>query len=227
MRNYDERRVCFITCVNDERVYEEACLYLRQLQLPAGMELQLLPVRGAASMCAGYNQAMRQSSARYKVYLHQDVFLTQRDFIRRMLALFAADAGIGMMGLTGCQALPATGVWWGAERRYGKVYHAYEPESLELMDFGPVPSPFCEAAAIDGLLMATQYDLPWREEVFTGWHFYDISQSQEFWRQGLRVVIPEQAEAWCVHACGEKDLGADYWQYRDAFFDLYGSRRKT
>ena len=227
MRSYDEQRICLITCVNDERVYEEACLYFRQLLLPAGMKLELLPVRGAASMASGYNVAMRQSDARYKVYLHQDVFLTQRDFLCRMHAIFAADAGIGMQGLAGCQALPASGVWWGAARRYGRVYHAYEPESLELMDFGAVPPPFCEAAAIDGLLMATQYDLPWREEVFTGWHFYDISQSQEFWRHDLRVVIPAQQEAWCVHACGEKDLGEDYWRYRDAFFALYGNTRRV
>ena len=47
MESYDEHKVCFITCVNDERVYEECCLYLEQLELPAGMERQLLAMRGA------------------------------------------------------------------------------------------------------------------------------------------------------------------------------------
>lgn len=226
MESYDEHKVCFITCVNDERVYEECCLYLEQLELPAGMERQLLAMRGAVSMTAGYQAAMEQCDARYKVYLHQDFFLTQRDFLQRILRIFSADASIGMLGLAGCQMLPASGVWWGARRRYGQIYHAYEPESLELMDFGRVAPPYCEAAAVDGVLIATCRDIPWREDVFTGWHFYDISQSQEFWKRGLRVVVPAQESPWGIHACGEKDLGEDYWRYRDVFFRVYGSGRE-
>ena len=35
-------------------------------------------------------------------------------------------------------------------------------------------------AAADGLLLATQYDIDWREDLFENWHFYDISQCMEF-----------------------------------------------
>ena len=31
-----------------------------------------------------------------------------------------------------------------------------------------------EVEAIDGLLMATQYDIPWREYLFYMWVFYDV-----------------------------------------------------
>lgn len=213
----DKQKIAFITCVNDERVYAEARLYLQQLVIPQGMRAELLPVRGAASMAAGYNAALRATDAAYKVYLHQDLFLTRKDFLLRMLDIFQADASIGLLGLAGSRCLPASGVWWGAAERYGTVYHSYEPESLERVDFGLVPEPYAEAAVVDGLLMATARDIPWREDLFDGWHFYDISQSMEFWRHGMRVVVPAQAEPWCVHACGEKDLGDDYWHYRDVF----------
>ena len=51
----DAHKVACITCVNSEEWYEECRLYLEHLQLPAGMTMELVPVRGAASMCAGYN----------------------------------------------------------------------------------------------------------------------------------------------------------------------------
>ena len=31
-----------------------------------------------------------------------------------------------------------------------------------------------EVEGVDGLLMATQYDIPWREDLFDGWDFYDL-----------------------------------------------------
>ena len=219
---YDEHKAAFITCVNDERVYAEACLYLQHLVLPEGMTAELLPVYDAVSMAGGYQAAMQQSDARYKVYLHQDVFLTKRDFLIECLKLFQSDSSIGLIGLAGCPQLPASGIWWSSARQYGSVYHAYEPESMIRMDYGKVPAPFGDVEAVDGVLMMTCKDIPWRDELFTGWHFYDVSQSVEFRRRGLKVIVPAQDEPWCVHACGEKDLDAAYWQYQKIFLKEYG-----
>ena len=50
--------------------------------------------------------------------------------------------------------------------------------------------PYTEVEAVDGLFIATQYDVKWREDIFDGWDFYDISQSEEFHRAGYKVVVP-------------------------------------
>ena len=42
---YNEQKISVISCVNDERMYEEACLYLDQLNVPVGMEVELIAVR--------------------------------------------------------------------------------------------------------------------------------------------------------------------------------------
>ena len=55
---------------------------------------------------------------------------------------------------------------------------------------------------MDGLLIATQYDIPWREDLFKKWDFYDVSQSFEFIDAGYKVVIPGQATDWYMHDCG-------------------------
>ena len=51
----DAKKIAFITCVNHEEWYSECRLYLEHLRLPDGMTAEYIPVRGAASMCAGYN----------------------------------------------------------------------------------------------------------------------------------------------------------------------------
>ena len=64
--------------------------------------------------------------------------------------------------------------------------------------------------AIDGIFMATQYDVSWRSDLFKEWHFYDISQSFEFARHGYKVVVMQQQEAWVIHLAGRKNIDESY-----------------
>lgn len=56
-----------------------------------------------------------------------------------------------------------------------------------------------DVEAVDGLLLATQHDVRWREDLFDGWDFYDISECFEMRRAGYRVVVPYQDSPWCYH----------------------------
>ena len=70
----DDKKFAFITCVNSDYWYNECVLYLQHLKIPEGFKIEIIPVRGATSMTAGYNSAMKNSDAKYKIYLHQDTF---------------------------------------------------------------------------------------------------------------------------------------------------------
>ena len=78
---WNEKKICFIICVNNDLFFEECAKYIYALSIPEGMEIELLEIRGAASMTSGYNEGMYASNAKYKVYLHQDVFIINRYFI--------------------------------------------------------------------------------------------------------------------------------------------------
>ena len=214
-------RIAFITCVNKPELYAEALLYMKQLRLPDGMEAEFIPVTGAESMCSGYNQGMAKTSAAYKVYVHQDALIVNKNFVFDLLKIFAAD-DVGIVGMIGARKLPASGVWWDAMRTYGRVLHACEPECVvETACMEPVGD-WLEMEALDGLLLATAVDVPWREDLFDGWHFYDVSMCKEMQRLGYKAVVPRQDSFWCIHCPKEKPLAAEYKTYQHRFLREYG-----
>ena len=213
----NDKKICFILCVNDDFYFREMQLYLERLIIPDGMSVDIIPVYEAESMTSGYNQAMQQSDARYKIYLHQDLFILKRDILSELLNIFQHNPQIGMIGMAGCVELPPSGAWWLGTKGYGNVRSKVVAEETHDACFGIMQEPFAEVEAIDGIFMATQYDIPWRTDLFKGWHFYDISQSEEFQRAGYKVVIPQQNEPWVMHVCGQVLLGEEY-RYWDAIF---------
>ncbi|MDA8335495.1 MAG: glycosyltransferase family protein [Peptococcaceae bacterium] len=215
----DERKFLFVSCVNDESLYALCTRHIGILQVPDGFTIELRAVRGAGSMAEGYNSAMAASDAKYKVYLHQDAFIINRTFLADILRIFAASARIGLLGVAGCQALPASGVWWEGKTLFGKVMEYRQ--MFQVLKFADPAGPWARVQAVDGLIMVTQYDLPWREDLFTGFHFYDSSQSLEFGKAGYRVAVPAQADPWCLHWCGTEFPEREYYGYREVFLQNY------
>ncbi len=218
----NENKICFITCVNDEVVYEEAVYYINHLTIPAGFEIELIAIRGASCLTKAYNEAMRSSDAKYKVYLHQDVFIIHKNFIVDILHIFQRDKTIGMIGVAGAKRLPVSACWWETNSLYIGIYDTHQGY-IGCDQFGNFTDTYEEVAAVDGLIMITQYDIPWREDIFDGWHFYDISQSVEFMKNNYKVIIPNQVEPWCIHDCGITATGETYEKYRNIFLDEYST----
>lgn len=74
--------------------------------------------------------------------------------------------------------------------------------------------------AVDGFIMATQYDLPWREDLFDGWDYYDISQCMEMKRNGYKCVVPKQIRPWCYHDNSYSKM-EKYYDYAQVFVKEY------
>ena len=219
----DQNKVAFISCVNDEDMYSECLLYLKSLYIPDDMSIEYIPVRNAASMCAGYNEGARVSDAKYKIYLHQDVLVVNKNIIADLLSIFE-DPTIGLVGMIGCRSLPCSGVWWDGLRTYGRVLHHCESESVVDSHCMEPDGDHIEVEAVDGLLIAMQYDIRWRDDLFTGWHFYDTSMCMEVRRHDFKSVVPNQEQNfWCIHCPQEKPLSPDYKRYQKIFLREYGS----
>ena len=172
--------IAFIICVNNELYFEECKYYIEHLEVPAGYDIDVIGIWEADSMCAAYNLGMRSSDAKYKVYMHQDVFIRDSRFL---------EIGIPENG----------GVY--SSWNVGKV-DCREPDLSYVLLCGPNQTKDQTVDAVDGLLMMTQYDLPWREDLFSDFDFYDVSQAFEFRRAGYEIVVPYQEDPWVVHDCG-------------------------
>jgi len=194
----DEYKISFITCVNDEVLYQECVRYLRSLNIPNGFKVEMIGVRDSKTMNQGYNIAMHQSDAKYKVYLHQNTYIINKDFIQNVIGLFQEYSKLGMAGVIGAGKLHSSGVWWNSSEKYGKIIGSRN-SSLKISEFKEVESDYKPVQVVDGLIIMTQYDLPWREDLFTGWHLSDISQALEYHRAGFEVGVPKQISAWCIH----------------------------
>ncbi|MBR5361604.1 MAG: glycosyltransferase family protein [Lachnospiraceae bacterium] len=219
----NDKKISFIMCTNDDRAADEACLYIDRLDIPEGYEIEIKRITDAASMAEGYNRAMNSTDSRYKIYLHQDVMIIKRDFILHIISLFA-DSHIGLIGMVGCPTLPQNGIMWNTDR----VGAAYAYDGSGLIEWNlcmGVNNAFYDVEAVDGFLMATQYDIPWREDIFGGFDFYDASQSMEFIKRGYRVVVPAQDPPWTLHDCGLNNYRS-YFRYREVFIENYKDSMK-
>ncbi len=97
----NNQKIAFITCVNDEAEYTECRYYIEKLHIPEGYCTDIIGIREAISMAQGYNVGMGSTDARYKVYLHQDTFIKNVDFIKELLRIFTYDVKIGLLGVIG------------------------------------------------------------------------------------------------------------------------------
>lgn len=197
----NNHKFTFIICTNDKLLLNECIHYIDHLIVPEGYEYDLLTVMDADSMTGGYQEAMLASDAKYKIYMHQDVFVLNKYLLLDLLSVFGSDPTIGMVGMVGYEKVSADGIMW-HEKRLGNLY-VKEPEApyprLDFYRFDLSSDGYYPVALADGFFLATSHDLPWNTTQLDGWDFYDAFQCIRFLSEGYKVVIPRQRHPWCMH----------------------------
>lgn len=190
MKQYNEHKICFIICADNDVFLQECLLYIGLLEVPDGYEVDVLTLDNTETVAAGYNEAMNYSDAKYKVYLHQNTFIVEKNFIYLFLDIFKKNPDIGMLGVLGAERLSKDGIFAHStlcgEKMTLEFRKGKRKKRNELL----------EAEALDGRLLVTQYDIPWREELFVTRHCYDIAQSLEFRRAGYKLAVRQDGAEW-------------------------------
>ena len=190
--------------------------YIDAIDVPQGYAVELIEVPSGGNVADTYQRAMEQSDAKYKVYLSPGSILLRLNFFEEMLRIFTQDPAIGVMGLVGTKQLSTTGLIANSAVIHGRMLYtddsAFRGENIE----GDME----EAVVVSGDLIATQYDLPWRRDLFHSNAFVAEAQCIEFWRAGYRTVVPHQDEAWLLtdaqgRPCDEVS--------RESFLDTYSA----
>lgn len=210
-------KIAFIVSYDNELYFSECIDYISCLKVPEGIETEIVGIADAESIAGSYNAAMHETKAKYKVYLHQDVFIINENFIADVIEIFEQNLEYGMLGVIGSNKFIANADYH-MQWNVGMAILDHSVHSNKVMNENP--DRLCEAVAADGMILITQYDVEWKEDVYDGFDFYDISQCLEFQKAGYKVGIPHQKEVWCNYVPIQIDL-QNYNFYRKRFCEDY------
>lgn len=206
----NNRKITFIICSNDDLYLSECLKYLEALIVPEGFEADVQVIHEAKSMLLGMEEGRNATDAKYKVFMHQDVFIINPYFIQNVIDIFSSDSSIGLIGMVGSEKMPIDAVMWHGDR-VGSIWNLGAKKIDCELEFDTELTPVRDVVAVDGLMIITAYDdVKLRTEILSGWDFYDVSTSFEYKRAGYRVVVPDNRKPWCIHDDG---VVLNLWNY--------------
>ena len=165
----NERKFEIIIHVADAATCNRLINSLQKVIVPENFTAEIQLVEGAEKYFA-YDTAMRASDAKYKIYLDERALIANENFLLELLQIFNADKKIGAVGTSGAIELSTHGVSLNSAKRAPRNFYDY-------------------AEIADGFFFATQYDLPWRHDLFKDNFFGGQAQCVEFKRAGYKIFI--------------------------------------
>lgn len=184
-------RIAFIICYTDESKLQECLYYINRQIVPNNIKTEVIPIQGAESMAEGYAFACEQTKAKIKVYLSENTLLVRSDFVITLLEVFE-DESVGMLGVVGStdKLINASyAVNWNVASLFH--YNAHKLYSRNIgLDKGIEKGSYTmiEVEALDGMLLATQYDCDW--DTVSGYEqgFYDVAYCEEMKAAGHKLM---------------------------------------
>ena len=195
-KQLDEKKIAVIVYVQDEADYKICAESVKELSCPAGVALEMIPVANATSRGEAYQTGLKNSDAKYKVYMDSSAWIMYENLLTEMVDIFSRHPEIGMLGVSGTEIIPPNAPFWESPKRLGK----WSDKNGETHMSGAFDEPLREVQALDFYLLMTQYDIPWRTDLFNDDLFLCASQSIEFKRRGYKSYVVRQDASWLVYA---------------------------
>lgn len=187
----NEKQIAFIICADNAQYYNECVWYIEHLVIPEGYSIDVLCIQEAESRAEGYNAGMQASNAKYKVYMRQEAFILNPNFIVEILNIFRSDSSIGLISVQGSQVVNTDGEW-----NLGGIY-LFDGKSTENYCVGEDDkSAFDYAKTVASDVLVTQYDIGFTEEN-SNWDLNGKIHSQRVQDAGYKIAVPNQIRPWC------------------------------
>lgn len=186
--------ICFIVNVLNSEDLNGLLDNLNLLHIPNGFECEVSLIENAKNKSCAFEEGRVNSNAKYKIYLDTNTRIRQLNFLYEYIDIFQKNSDVGVIDVAGNTVFPADTQYIFTSKRVGKIVVDNSTE-LRGEDFS---EPFKEVVTVDGWLMATQYDIPWCGDVYTGDGYIAASQSIEYKKQGYKCVVVNQQEPWVV-----------------------------
>ena len=208
----EKREIIFIVQKKNQAAYAACLASIEALRLPEGYTLQTVTVSGGTDLdyTAFSEQVRRQTLARYYIYLDEELCFVNEAFLVELLGIFQSDARIGALGIAGARCLPQSGDWQQAAEKYGAYYYVAGGRALERR-FAEPPGRYAEVQGLEPGLLAVQRSLPYTGQSLPGstMRSWRLAEAAELRRAGWRLVVPGQAQPWCLYSQREPDSSVE------------------
>jgi GT2 family glycosyltransferase len=221
-----EPRISVLICSIDAAKYARVTASYERLL--ANYPHEIIGIHDARSLAEGYNRAVQASRGEWLLFSHDDVEIVSGDLAPAILRASATLDVIGVVGtskvlsgywpaaghpfLHGWMAQPAPGGQPGEERFYVGVFGVDGPLTAGLQ-------------GLDGMFFvakrAVVEEVPFDEEIFDGFHGYDLDFSFAAHLAGFSVGT--SAEIAVIHASGGT-FGEDWKRYANRFAEKHRDR---
>ncbi len=175
-------KVAFILYGTDEWILEENLEYIRCLSVPDDVEIEIYKQDSRQGVPECLENGRVQSDAGYKVYLDQNAYIIDKDFIQKFLDVFRQNPQIGMLG--------TRGYLWNQEKNEAEfegcnLSHVYADMSFVRELREGTSTGIRPVLALDRHLMITHVDTPWTGEE----NNFHITKSVELLHAGIETAV--------------------------------------
>lgn len=124
-----------------------------------------------------YNKGLTASSNDIVVFMHDDIIITSKDWGKKLINHYSNEE-YGILGIAGTRSLNESGIWWSEkESMYGIVSHTDGQKTWTNKYSRNFGNEIKEVAVVDGVFFSCHKKRIKKtfNEVYDGFHFYDIS----------------------------------------------------
>lgn len=211
-------KIAIIIHRTNEVVCQNLLDSLSKLEIPQGYNVEVMVFDNSVSRANSYNEGMRQSNAKYKIYIDETGIIINKKILINIINLFNLDSSIGIIGLYGSE-MPIDGDFTASKNRYGLYGNSTDGKNLTLLMRGKNPIWHQDVHCVDAAFVATAHDIEWDENENVA--FLVAAQCCRFRANNYHVSIPMQDIPWCVFA-GQSVYNTAIEPYAlKAFFNRY------
>jgi hypothetical protein len=191
-----KNKICFIIYGDNDFLCQEALHYVLNLHMPKNMELDYMIISRPDSISEAFNAGMAESDAAYKVYVNENVFITDSDFIVSLMNAFENNPDVGMIGALGYhEDVSGDHV---DKRRIGCVT-AEEKETGTKLRFFDCEREYGlrETSELDYHIVATALDVQWKDDTDVSKVMADKTSVLN--SRGYKSVVMLTGGSWCLY----------------------------
>lgn len=162
--------------------------------------IKVMPDDGCKNMGEAYRLGQQRATHRIKAYIHQDVYLLDRTWARKMDIMFNHIKGIGAVGLFGSTVDTGAGYFHCHPRHQVGVSPDLTVAGLPMAECAPVK-------ILDGPMLVTTQAFDW-ETRYEAQHFFVEDYCMQARAAGLKVMTVDSQH---MHRSGGQ-LNEAYWR---------------